>query len=145
MVSPGITSGIGALIDFEFPGSDLAAVVPYVLPLIFVGTVFLLYQRYMPRTERNRNLLVLGGGVCYLLSFVLVLYAGFGAIWWGADEHTIGSDVLYAKANSLKVIISFLILIISELLRKILFVNAPNVTLIHLRWRSCLGLYPMSC
>ncbi|MCK5302384.1 MAG: hypothetical protein KAJ96_04510 [Candidatus Thorarchaeota archaeon] len=91
MVSPGITSGVGALIDFEFPGSDLAAVVPYVLPLIFVGTVFLLYQRYMPRAERNRNLLVLGGVVCYLLSFVLVLYAGFGAIWWGADEHTIGS------------------------------------------------------
>ncbi|MHA1588878.1 MAG: hypothetical protein ACTSV9_08925 [Candidatus Thorarchaeota archaeon] len=91
MISPGIISGIGALIDFEFPGSDLAAVVPYVLPLIFVGTVFLLYQRYMPRAERNRNLLVLGGVVCYLSAFVLVLYAGFGAIWWGADEHTIGS------------------------------------------------------
>ncbi len=91
MVSPGITSGISALIDFEFPGSDLAAVVPYVLPLIFVGIVFLLYQRYMPREERNRNLLVLGGIVCYALAFMLVLYAGFGAVWWGADELTLGS------------------------------------------------------
>ncbi|MHA1483770.1 MAG: hypothetical protein ACTSPR_00455 [Candidatus Thorarchaeota archaeon] len=97
MVSPGITSGVGALIDFEFPGSDLAAVVPYVLPLIFVGTVFLLYQRYMPRAERNRNLLVLGGGVCYLLAFALVLYAGFGAIWWGPDELTLGSWGLFVR------------------------------------------------
>ena len=95
MVSPSITSGIGALIDFEFPGSDLAAVVPYVLPLIFVGTVFLLYQRYMSREELRRNLLVLGGIVCYALAFLLVLYAGFGAVWWGADEVTFGSWSLF--------------------------------------------------
>ena len=97
MVSPSITSGVGALIDFEFPGSDLAAVIPYVLPLIFVGTVFLLYQRYMPREELKRNLLVLGCIVCYTLSFFLVLYAGFGAIWWGSDEDTLGSWSLFIR------------------------------------------------
>ena len=36
MVSLDIVRDFDALIDFEFPASDLVAVLPYVLPLIFI-------------------------------------------------------------------------------------------------------------
>jgi hypothetical protein len=91
MVSPGYQTSIEALIDIEWPQIDLLAVVPYVIPLLFFGTIILLYQRYMPQEDKKRNLLVLIIISCYTASFFLVLYAGYGAVWWGPDELTFGS------------------------------------------------------
>ncbi|TFG03928.1 hypothetical protein EU538_12950, partial [Candidatus Thorarchaeota archaeon] len=82
---------IGVSVDFQFPMSDIIAVIPYVLPLIFLGTIFLLYQRYLPREMLRRNALVFFGIVFYIAAFLMVLYTGFGSVWWGPDELTFGS------------------------------------------------------
>ncbi|RDE14254.1 MAG: hypothetical protein C4K47_04765 [Candidatus Thorarchaeota archaeon] len=83
--------GIVGKIDFEFPMSDLVAVIPYVLPLIFVGTLFVLYQRYLPREGLRRNLFIFLGVLCFGVSFFMVLYSGFGSGWWGPPSFTFGS------------------------------------------------------
>jgi hypothetical protein len=84
------------LIDFEFPGSDLVAVLPYVLPLLFIGTTLLLYQRFMDRAELRRNAILALGIVCYLLSIGLIVFGGFGPGWWRADGLPLGSwDLFY--------------------------------------------------
>jgi predicted nucleic acid-binding Zn-ribbon protein len=67
---------------FGDPMSYLVAVIPYVLPLIFVGTLFILYQRYLPREDMRRNLFVLTGLVCFAVSFFMIVYAGLGSGWW---------------------------------------------------------------
>ncbi|UCE11568.1 MAG: hypothetical protein JSW61_06445 [Candidatus Thorarchaeota archaeon] len=79
------------MIEFEFPGSDLVAVMPYVLPLLFIGALLILYQRFMDRTERKRNAILGGGIVCVLFSIGLIAYAGFGSGWWRADQQSFGS------------------------------------------------------
>ena len=91
MVGFGTLLGRNALIDFEFPMSDLVAVIPYVLPLLFIGISLLLFQRHLPRTERRRNLTVLIVLLCIISSSLLVLYAGFGSYWWRQDGVTLGS------------------------------------------------------
>jgi uncharacterized membrane protein (DUF485 family)/uncharacterized small protein (DUF1192 family) len=68
-------------IDFQFPMSDLVAVLPYVLPLIFIGIILLLFQRYLPRESLRRNIYWLSGWACFAVSFIVVLYAGFGSGW----------------------------------------------------------------
>lgn len=78
-------------INFTDIGSNLVAVFPYVLPMLFSGIILLLFQRYLPREERRRNL-ILGLGIFGLaMSFIIVLYAGFGSVWWGPEELTFGS------------------------------------------------------
>jgi len=78
-------------IDFVFPASDLIAVLPYVFPLIFLAILLLLYQRYLPREDMKRNIIVFVGLGSFLISILAILYAGFGSVWWGPDELTFGS------------------------------------------------------
>ena len=82
MVSPNISTGITALIDIEFPMVDVLAVTAYVLPLLFIGTALLLYQRHLPREATRRNLLVAGGLACLITASVMTLYAAFGGTPW---------------------------------------------------------------
>ncbi len=84
-------SEIYQLIDFHFPGSDLVAVLPYVIPLLFLGLVLLLYQRYMDHESMRRNLVVFIGIILILISALLIVYGGYGSYWWGPDELTMGS------------------------------------------------------
>ena len=91
MVSPGFQTRFDILIDVDWPQIDLLAVIPYVFPLLFLGTTLFLYQRHMSQEDLKRNLLVLIIISCYTASFFLVLYAGYGAVWWGPDELTFGS------------------------------------------------------
>ncbi len=83
--------GLGVNVDTQFPMSDILAVIPYVLPLVFLGMIFLLYQRYLPRDELRRNILVFVGIAFHIIAFLMVLYTGFGAVWWGPDELIFGS------------------------------------------------------
>ncbi len=82
MVGPNISTGITALIDIDFPMVDVLAVTPYVLPLFFIGTALLLYQRHLPREAPRRNLLVAGGIVCLVTAVIMTLYAAFGGTPW---------------------------------------------------------------
>jgi hypothetical protein len=91
LVIPTTESGAIPLIDFEFPGSDLVAVLPYVLPLLFIGTLLMLYQRFMDRAERKRNAILGGGIVCLLFSIGLIVFAGYGSGWWRTDGQSFGS------------------------------------------------------
>ena len=91
MVSPTFQSDLIAMVTLDWPQIDLLAVVPYVLPLIFLATALLLYQRHMPQNEPMRNLVVLIIIGCYFSAFLLVLYSGYGAEWWGDGDWTMGS------------------------------------------------------
>ncbi|MEM2142786.1 MAG: hypothetical protein QXS20_10585 [Candidatus Thorarchaeota archaeon] len=72
--------------------SDIVAVLPYVLPLLTVGLLLLLFQRFMPQTDKWRNLAVLVCVICFGSSFLLLFYAGLGSYWWMEGEHpTVGS------------------------------------------------------
>ena len=85
MIITSMDNGLTTLIDIEFPVSDLIAVIPYVLPLIFIGSSFILYQRFLPKDELKRNILWGSSFICYISAFVLVLYTGFGftfGSWW---------------------------------------------------------------
>ncbi len=79
------------LIDFGFPSSDLVAVLPYAIPLLFVSLLLFFYQRHMPQDDMKRNVVVLATLICFVGAFFLVLYAGFGSVWWGPNEFTFGS------------------------------------------------------
>jgi hypothetical protein len=92
---PNTESGVIPLIEFEFPGSDLVAVLPYVLPLLFIGTLLILYQRFMDRTEGRRNATLGIGIVCLILSIGLIVFGGYGSGWWRADEQSFGSWWLF--------------------------------------------------
>ncbi|NWF96243.1 MAG: hypothetical protein HXY34_08870 [Candidatus Thorarchaeota archaeon] len=91
MTGHGLSSVLSPAIDFQFPMGDIAAVVPYALPLAFVGILILLYQRFMKQTELNRNVLFVTSVLCLLSSFLLVFYAGFGPTLWGPMGPTFGS------------------------------------------------------
>ncbi len=82
-------------ISFTEIGSNLVAVFPYALPLLFGGILLLLYQRYLPHEERRRNIILLVGILVLATSFLMILYAGFGSMWWGPDELTFGSYDLF--------------------------------------------------
>ncbi|MFW9907852.1 MAG: hypothetical protein ACFFEF_04695 [Candidatus Thorarchaeota archaeon] len=95
MINP--THEIEALITFTEIGSNIVAVLPYVLPMLMGSILFLLYQRYLPREERRRNATLAIGILGVVSSLVLVLYAGFGSMWWGPEGLTFGSyDVFIA-------------------------------------------------
>ncbi|MDF1539898.1 MAG: hypothetical protein P1Q69_13450 [Candidatus Thorarchaeota archaeon] len=84
-------------INFTDIGSNLVAVFPYALPLLFGGILLLLFQRYLPNEERRRNMILLVGILGLASSILLILYAGFGSMWWGPEELTFGSyDVFIA-------------------------------------------------
>ncbi len=74
-----VLSQFGMLIDFptEF-GSNLAASLPYILPLLFGAILLLLYQRYLPPKELRRNIIILIGILGLAGAFLLLLYSGFG-------------------------------------------------------------------
>lgn len=91
MVIPDLNMVPRPTIDFIFPASDLIAVLPYVFPLIFLGILLLLYQRYLPREDMKRNIIVFVGIGSFLISILAILYAGFGSVWWGPSELTFGS------------------------------------------------------
>lgn len=98
MVNPDAISRLGILIDFpiEF-GSNLAASLPYVLPLLFGAILLLLYQRYLPAKEPRRNLIILVGLLGLAGAVVMVLYAGFGSMWWVPGDYSFGSyDIFIA-------------------------------------------------
>ncbi|UCH03789.1 MAG: hypothetical protein JSW05_09345 [Candidatus Thorarchaeota archaeon] len=82
MVGSNTSTGITALIDIDFPMVDVLAVTPYVIPLLFIGTAVLLYQRHLPREALRRNLLVAGGLGCLVAACVMTLYAAFGGTPW---------------------------------------------------------------
>jgi uncharacterized protein YlxW (UPF0749 family) len=70
-----------AQINFSDIGSNLVAVFPYVLPLLFGGIMLLLFQRYLPRDEPRRNVTLIVGIVGIVSASIMVLYAGFGSMW----------------------------------------------------------------
>ncbi|MHA1906138.1 MAG: hypothetical protein ACW98Y_02500 [Candidatus Thorarchaeota archaeon] len=86
-----------AQINFTEIGSNLVAVIPYVLPLMFGGIMLLLFQRYLPRDEPRRNVILFVGIVGVVSAALLILYSGFGSMWWIPGELTFGSyDVFIA-------------------------------------------------
>ena len=85
------------LIDFTEIGSNLVAIFPYALPLIFSGIMLLLFQRYLPREEARRNVILFVGIVGIASAFLMIFYAGFGSFWWLPGDLTFGSyDIFIA-------------------------------------------------
>jgi len=82
MNSPIVLSGYELLVNFGSPMDDIVATLPYVLPLLFVAAILILYQRHLPQDELKRNLMVLFGLICFLISGGLLVYAASGALWW---------------------------------------------------------------
>jgi predicted nucleic acid-binding Zn-ribbon protein len=78
-------------VDVPFPAIDLLAVMPYVIPLIFGAIVFALYQRHLRRASLERNIMLSLSIAGFVVAFLLVLYAGFGSVWWWRDDFTLGS------------------------------------------------------
>ncbi|MHA1929522.1 MAG: hypothetical protein ACTSV2_13180 [Candidatus Thorarchaeota archaeon] len=101
MMNTHIEGGFNTLITFEFPVGDLIAVIPYVLPLIFIASSFILYQRFLPQDDMKRNILWGSSIICYLSAFVLVLYTGFGftfGSWWSFVGGVQGlSNIVFAS------------------------------------------------
>ncbi len=88
-------------IPTEF-GSNLAAVLPYALPLIFGSILLLLYQRFLPQDERRRNVIVFVGIAGLLVAALMILYAGFGSGWWSSENVPFGSyDIFFAVLQRL--------------------------------------------
>ncbi|MFW9932602.1 MAG: hypothetical protein ACFFDR_08090 [Candidatus Thorarchaeota archaeon] len=86
MVNSDATIYFAMLIDFptEF-GSNLAASLPFVLPLLFGAILLLLYQRYLPPKETRRSVIILIGLVGLIGAFILILYSGFGFTFGSYD------------------------------------------------------------
>ncbi len=84
----------------EFPtefGSNLAAVIPFALPLVFGAILLLLYQRYLPSKELRRNLIIFIALLGAAGAFIMILYAGFGSMYWMPTDVSFGSyDVFVA-------------------------------------------------
>jgi predicted nucleic acid-binding Zn-ribbon protein len=93
-LGPHITALVNIPTEF---GSNLAAVLPYALPLIFGGILLLLYQRFLPQEERRRNAIVFVGIAGLLVAALMILYAGFGSGWWSSESIPFGSyDIFFA-------------------------------------------------
>ena len=93
MNSSTVLSGFELLVDFGTPMDDIVATLPYVVPLLFLGTILILYQRHLPQDELKRNLLVLFSIGCIFLAIGLVVFAASGALGW-----TFGSYVFFTAA-----------------------------------------------
>ena len=91
MIIPNLDSISPAWVSFETYGGDLIATLPYVLPAIIIATLLFLYQRGLPQTERNRNISLIFSILLFGGSFLLVIYAAFGDVWWVPGEFTFGS------------------------------------------------------
>ncbi|TFG11802.1 hypothetical protein EU537_11390 [Candidatus Thorarchaeota archaeon] len=78
-------------VDVPFPAIDLLAVMPYVIPLIFGAIIFALYQRHLMRESLERNIMLFLSIAGFVIAVLLVLYAGFGSVWWWRDDFTLGS------------------------------------------------------
>jgi hypothetical protein len=72
-------------------GGDLIATLPYVLPAIVIATLLFLFQRGLPQTETKRNVSLVFSILLFGGSFLLIIYAAFGAVWWGPENFTFGS------------------------------------------------------
>ena len=93
MNSSTVLSGFEMLVDFGTPMDDIVATLPYVIPLLFFGTILILYQRHLPQDEMKRNLMVLFSIGCIFLAVGLVGFAASGALWW-----TFGSYAFFTAA-----------------------------------------------
>ncbi|NHJ13143.1 MAG: hypothetical protein EAX95_05665 [Candidatus Thorarchaeota archaeon] len=82
MVSEVIQTGLRMLIEVDFPISDLLVAIPFAFPAIIIGILTLLYQRFLPRTERKRNAILAGGIASILFAAFLLLYASYGSMPW---------------------------------------------------------------
>jgi hypothetical protein len=91
MVVPNLDSISPAWIRFGTYGGDLIATLPYVIPAIIIATLLFLYQRGLPQTERNRNISLIFSILLFGGSFLLVIYAAFGDVWWAPEPPTFGS------------------------------------------------------
>jgi len=96
MNSLSVLNGYELLVNFGAPMDDIVATLPYVLPLLFIASILILYQRHLPRDELKRNLMVLFSIVSVVLSVGLLLYAASGALW-----PTFGSWDIFSSALQL--------------------------------------------
>ena len=99
MNSSTVLSGFEMLIDFGTPMDDIVATLPYVIPLLFLGTILLLYQRHLPQDEMKRNLMVLFSIGCIFLAIGLVVYAASGALGWTFGSYAFFTSALQAVTN----------------------------------------------
>ncbi len=88
-----VLNGFEMLVNFGTPMDDIVATLPYVIPLLFIGTILILYQRHLPQDELKRNLMVLFSIGCLFLACGLIVYAASGALWW-----TFGSYAFFSAA-----------------------------------------------
>jgi len=93
MNSSPVLTGFEMLVTFGTPMDDIIATLPYVIPLLFIGTIIILYQRHLPQDELKRNLMVLFSIGCLFLALGLIVYAASGALWW-----TFGSYAFFSAA-----------------------------------------------
>ncbi len=132
MVSLDIVRDFDALIDFEFPASDLVAVLPYVLPLIFIGTTFILFQRFMPQKDLKRNVLWISSLGCFITASVLVLYSGFGfsfGSWWGFVTLLQGlTDIVFGSVITGTLYIVSIAIIFALVARSVIAPPDPDFT-----------------
>lgn len=82
MLSEVVQAGLTGLIVVEFPISDLLVAIPFAFPAIMVGILTLLYQRFLPQTDRKRNAILAGGLISILFAAFLLLYAAYGSMPW---------------------------------------------------------------
>ncbi|MHA1576402.1 MAG: hypothetical protein ACTSU3_03490, partial [Candidatus Thorarchaeota archaeon] len=132
MVSLDIVRDFDALIDFEFPVSDLVAVLPYVFPLIFIGTTFILFQRFMPQKDLKRNVLWISSLGCFITASVLVLYSGFGfsfGSWWGFVTLLQGlTDIVFGSVITGTLYIVSIAIIFALVARSVIAPPDPDFT-----------------
>ncbi|MHA1576744.1 MAG: hypothetical protein ACTSU3_05230 [Candidatus Thorarchaeota archaeon] len=132
MVSLDMARDFGTLIDFEFPASDLVAVLPYVLPLIFIGTAFILFQRFLPRNDFKRNVLWISSIGCFISACVLVLYSGFGSSfgsWWGfVTLLQWFTDIVFASAVTGTLYIAFIAIVFAFVAKSVIATPDPDFT-----------------
>jgi len=58
-----------------------------------IGIMLFLHQRGLPQTETKRNLVLIMTILLFGGSFLLILYAGFGDVWWASVDFQLGSYV----------------------------------------------------
>jgi len=87
------------LVDFGTPMDDIVATLPYVIPLLFFGTILILYQRHLPQNDLKRNFMVLFSIGCIFLAIGLVVYAASGALGWTFGSYDFFTAALQVVTN----------------------------------------------